>query len=636
MCFSQCMSRFFLTTIVFCQAFLLPRLGAALVPGSNLIACDRADEVIVLSESSHLDPSCTWTRGVRIVASDVTFDCQGALIASTGGGQGLLITTAVDVGLSNIKVRNCTVEGFLNSLRITREGFRDLAAGEEYEDGTSNIVIENSTFLGSRGTGVFVDGYVTGVTLRNLRIDGAGSAGIYLEAGSKDNVVEDCEVLNNGFIENGPNGQQFEIAGMPFWFWGPGRAGLAIDGSRSNRILNNYFSDNANGGILLYKNCGEFVNQRPERWFHRRYGADDNLIEGNTFDGGRNGVWIGARMGENTTPMDCSDPSYRPGVVLDFAGGNIVRGNIFRDVTFAVRVEDDDSLIEGNDIISVDPAHQAVVVGTRFRTGALGLPVDRTTIRSNHASIVGNGNPFRWVHGHSQTEFASNLSFGRPVGFCEGQQPAVGPFVFVVAFEAFDPENPPVGEPPTLPEPDVLAACPLACANGSDTVVRPRLTIRGLDTPPGDDKLRLSGRVTLAHPFDPPLDPVAHGAGLTIVDTNGTSLVNLVLPAGAYDPSTRIGWRLRRSGVAWTYVDRRESPTAGINRVVLKDRSERQPGRVDFLVKGTSASLDLDGSKLPIRATLIIDQPTAESGQCAHFDGASSGCAIEDGVVRCR
>jgi hypothetical protein len=67
-------------------ALLVPLLrpwpAAAVDPGSELITCDRADERIELSVTSHLDPSCTWTRGVEIVASNVTLDCQGEHIAA--------------------------------------------------------------------------------------------------------------------------------------------------------------------------------------------------------------------------------------------------------------------------------------------------------------------------------------------------------------------------------------------------------------------------------------------------------------------------------------------------------------------------------------------------------------------------
>jgi len=317
---------------------LLLAVAGAVEPGSQLIGCEQADTQVTIEVSSHLDPSCTWTRGVEIVASDVVLDCQGASIATTDRRYGIVVTVPVDVALSNIVVRNCYVEGFLNNVRITRDGFRDLPEGHEYDHAFSNIVIEDSTFLNSRGVGVFVDGYVTNVTLRNLHIEGSGSTGIYLEGGSKDNVVENSQILNNGYTENEPNGQFFELAGVSFWFWGTGREGLAIDGSRNNRVVNNLFAGNSAGAIFLYKNCGEFVNERPERWWHRRYGAVGNLIEGNTIIGEDNGVWVASRMGENTLPMDCSDSAYISAplqhVVLDYAHDNIVRTNVFRNVTY--------------------------------------------------------------------------------------------------------------------------------------------------------------------------------------------------------------------------------------------------------------------------------------------------------------
>ena len=46
----------------------------------------------------------------------------------------------------------------------------------------------------------------------------------------------------------------------------PSREGIAIDGSRNNRISNNVINLNSAGGIFLYKNCGEYVNERPSTW----------------------------------------------------------------------------------------------------------------------------------------------------------------------------------------------------------------------------------------------------------------------------------------------------------------------------------------------------------------------------------
>src|SRR5262245_2325425 len=94
-------------------------------PGSQVVGCDRAAERIVLTAASHLDRACTYTAGIDVVASSVTLDCQGATIRSApgAGGRGILIATPVGTPLHDVTVRNCHVEGFLNSLRVTRDGF---------------------------------------------------------------------------------------------------------------------------------------------------------------------------------------------------------------------------------------------------------------------------------------------------------------------------------------------------------------------------------------------------------------------------------------------------------------------------------------------------------------------------------
>lgn len=623
-------------------AAVLPGAPArALDPGSQPIGCEQADTQVTISATSHLDPSCTWTRGVEIVASDVVLDCQGAHLATTDRRYGILITAPADVALSHIVVRNCHVEGFLNNVRVTREGFRDLAEGAEYDHAFSDIVIEDSTFLDSRGVGIFVDGYVTDVTLRNLHVEGSGSAGIYLEAGSKDNVVEHNVIVNNGYKENGPGGQAFQIGAATFWFWGTGREGLAIDGSRANRVTDNVFSGNSAGGIFLYKNCGEFVNERPERWWHRRYGADGNVIEGNTIRGEDNGVWIASRMGENTLPMDCSDPAYYAAgaerVVLDYADDTVVRNNVFENVTYGVRVEDDRAVVMDNEFTGTDPAQQAIVVGTRFRTPHLGLPVGGTTITGNRSTISGNANPYRWIHGHANTTFTGNEAFGRVVGFCEGVQPRTNLFIFVVAFEVLaDPDDPPTGDPPVIPPPDPLPPCPLACASPAP-IARPRVTLRRLGTPPGDDTMAFRGRLTLPHPFAPALDPAATGVGVVVADAAGGRFVDVTIPGGPFDPVTDVGWKTVTSR-SWKYVDRSPMPAAGITRLSVKDLSNQVPGLVQFAVKGRRGAYPLDASDLPLTALLVLDPPTAETGQCgqAAFAGPATSCTIDARSVRCK
>ena len=406
---------------------------------SQLVGCDRAGERVVVTADAHLDPACTYTAGFDVRASHVTLDCRGARIEDPTGtaSRGVLVATPVDTPLTDVTVRNCVIAGFLNNVRVTRDGFRALPAGDEseYANGTSDIVVENSHLYRSRGSGVFVDGFVEGVTLRDLEVAGSGSVGIYLEAGSKGNVVEGNFVHRNGYDDVYGEGVPFEYGGHTFRYRSTGREGLAIDGSRDNVVRGNTFGLNANGGILLYKNCSEFVNERPETHWTRPYGADGNLIEGNTFLAERYGVWVGSRMAENQTFMDCSDPAYvREGVTtfhLDRAQGNVVRGNDFRYVGYGVRVEDDGTTVEANTFTNTDPGHRAVVVGTRERAARLGRPVVGTVVAGNTATAADGVAPYEWIPGEQGTAFTDNVANGAPATLAPGTQPPQDPFLLV-------------------------------------------------------------------------------------------------------------------------------------------------------------------------------------------------------------
>ncbi len=429
------------------------------------IPCSASAERTTLETSARLDPFCVYTGGFDVTASRVTLDCRGALIDGSGrDGVGILVHAPVDADLSQITIRNCVVRGFLNSIRITRDGFRQLAAGREYEHGIQNVAIERTRVSGSRGVGIFVDGYVSHVAIRRSSVTGAGSSGIYLEAGSTDNLVAHNDIRDNGSRENGPQGGLFTVGGARFRYWGTGREGISVDGSRRNRIVGNRLSGNAAGGIYLYTNCGEYVNSRPERWFERRYGATGNRIARNHLDGAVNGVWVGSRMAESTFPMDCSDPPYvKQGltwITLDRAAGNAVVANRFTDVVYGVRVEDDDTRVARNRFEAGDATHHAVVIGTPYRTSALSRPVRGTELLANRAMILGNGDPYRWVEGQTGTRVARNRALGRPASLCEGRSLPRGPFVMTLAL-AYEPPGAPETPPLDLTVPTVgaLPAC---------------------------------------------------------------------------------------------------------------------------------------------------------------------------------
>lgn len=419
-----------------------------------------------MTVDSVLDRSCTYTAGFEITASDATLDCRGATVDGTGKqGIGIEVSAPVDADVSGITIRNCNVRGFLNSMRITRVGFRTLAEGHEYDHGITGTVIEDNTIGGSGGVGIYVDGYVSDATITHNTIAGAGSSGIYLETGSTDNVVDHNIIRDNGFVENAPSGQLVMFAGTQFRFWGIGREGVSIDGSRRNRVVENTFSGNAAGGVFLYTNCGENVHVDPGAWLPRRYGADDNVISGNSFTGGTNGVWVASRMGESLLPMDCSDPAYYSSGVtrisLDRASGNTVQGNTFRDVVYGVRVEDDDTKVVGNRFVGSNAGDYAVVAGTPYRTTVLNRPVSGTVITANRATITDNASPYRWVDGQTATTFSDNRSAGAVVGWCRSIDLPRGIFVFVLAVAA-EPVGSPVTPTPPLTVPVVGKQPPCA------------------------------------------------------------------------------------------------------------------------------------------------------------------------------
>ena len=409
-------------------------------PSSLLIGCDQAPQRIVASGTVHLDPSCTYTRGIDIRTSNTTLDCRGAPIAFVGqreDRQGILIETPVDVPLDHVTVRNCDVSGFApNNLRVRRDGFKDLVPGQEYETPTSDIRIEHSKFSGSDGSGIFLDGFVTGVTLDDVEVVDSGAVGIYFEAGSKDNVLESSRIHRNGFKDVVPEGEPIVVNGTELRYESTGREGVAVDGARNTVIRDNWIAGNSYGGIFFYKNCGEDATTNPDGHWVRHYGATGNLVERNFISSEKNGVWVGSRAAENQSFMDCSDTPYIDAparqVFLDPASGNTIRDNSFLYVERAIRVEDDATTIEDNRFSDFDPSHQAIIVGTKERTNVLAQPVKDTVITGNRADISGNATPYRWIWGQTNTTFTDNLSQQTPAALTEGTQPTINPFLFAI------------------------------------------------------------------------------------------------------------------------------------------------------------------------------------------------------------
>ncbi len=412
-----------------------PTPVGAPAPGSTFVACSQATTHLTLTVSSHLDPSCTWTKGVDIGTSGVTLDCQGANLVRDPayGGAGIRISAATTTALSGITVRNCNVSGFNGNLNVTRNGFKDLVAGTEYANSFSNIRIENSKFVDSVNSSVFINAFVTGVTFTHSLVENAGSVGLYLEAGSKDNVIEHSIFRHNGYkdVTSGPVAAQ--IGTTTVYYISTGREGIAVDGSRDNLIERNLIEQNSSGGIMLYKNCGENASEAGH-WV-RLYGSTGNRIRHNVVRNQPNGVWIASRAAENQYFMDCSDtpivdaPGSLTKVFLDPVVDTVVELNRLDGNVNGVRVEGDSATVKGN---TIENATRGVLVGTKHRTTVLAQPVTGTVVTGNTA--VATTEPFGWVWGKGTLTFSGNSSNGATGRLLAGTQPTINPFLFVVTF----------------------------------------------------------------------------------------------------------------------------------------------------------------------------------------------------------
>jgi hypothetical protein len=167
-------------------------------------------------------------------------------------------------------------------------------------------------------------------------------------------------------------------------------------------------------------------------------------------------------------------------------------------------------------------------------------------------------------------------------------------------------------------------------------VAKPRLAIKRLTTPPGDDGLVFKGEVALPFPFQPTFYPPGKGARVTVHDAAGAELVDATIPPGFYDALTKTGWSANTAGTTWRY--RRPVGIQGIVKVVLKHLTST-PGVIRFAVRGKNGAYPV--GTVPVAGTMVIDAPHATSGQCgeASFPGLPGpACTFNTtgSVLNCR
>ncbi|HPQ96017.1 MAG TPA: hypothetical protein PLN94_10550, partial [Thiolinea sp.] len=177
-------------------------------------------ETVTVSESMQLPQNCVFEQvTVLINRPDVDFDCNGAVFngiidkvrheygdsyrppetAPQGVAFRIRNSETAATPLRNITIRNCQITNYIHGVDValglsaaTRRGLR---AGSVNEDSLravapTNIQVLSSKILNTHGTGIYIYPYVTGFQLRNSRIKGTDGPGLYLDAGTRDAVIQ--------------------------------------------------------------------------------------------------------------------------------------------------------------------------------------------------------------------------------------------------------------------------------------------------------------------------------------------------------------------------------------------------------------------------------------------------------------
>lgn len=311
-----------------------------LEPGTNAISLDC---------SVRLSLAARITHPLLLEGSDASgsvLDCGGGML-DVSAGEGRKQKTAVIVRSRktasgswdaplNVTIRNCKIIGFVriyglgenangetmkaSSLNANHTAFAQASAPK-------NVRLENVTINALGGIPLYVGPGVTGVALLDSRLEGTStSVAIYLDAESANNTIS-----NNVF---GITTEKREL--------------IAIDGSASNNIANNTFEHPENGGIFVYRNCGEggvIRHQKPQF----------NQIIGNTFRyggsfGAKPAVWLNSRNGSRKYCFqDRAHPYGSSASNLDFAQHNVIRNNrLDGGSNSLIRNDDPTNEIEGN------------------------------------------------------------------------------------------------------------------------------------------------------------------------------------------------------------------------------------------------------------------------------------------------
>jgi hypothetical protein len=149
---------------------------------------------------------------------------------------------------------------------------------------------------------------------------------------------------------------------------------------------------------------------------------------------------------------------------------------------------------------------------------------------------------------------------------------------------------------------------------------RGQVVLGRLDTPPGDDTLKIKGRCI---PFQelPEINVALNGFRVVMRDTLDNTTLDATIPGGDYNSVTRAGWRSHTFPTGSTAQYENSGAIVplinGIRRLKLVLKNGL--GITKFRVRGKQGSYPIAFGAAPVRVTLVVSPPIAANGQCCEM-----------------
>ncbi len=291
-------------------------------------------------------------------ASNLTLDCNGATLRAVPGmdaGTRITVQSSGPVRQAagdrwtppqNIVIKNCVIDGAVRVRGMAVNGEdATLTASSRLPGHTervranapSGIVFSNNTIVGHGPIPIYFAPGVHDSMILDSKIGGhSTSVAIYLDAESGDNIIKGNRIDTETTL---PQTTTSKAKNLLFGLYKKavgatnapsltGRELIAVDASARNKIVGNEFSNLDNGGIFLYRNCGEGGNIRHQT-------PQGNVIVNNVFyydkfDGRTPAIWLGSRNGNRSyCDLDRGYPLGSSSSDLDHASDNFVAQNQF-------------------------------------------------------------------------------------------------------------------------------------------------------------------------------------------------------------------------------------------------------------------------------------------------------------------